>query len=296
MSNSRPKITIHHATLALLVSLISAIWSSLLFYSNIAEYLESPFSPGEDIGSTAYNVTFFLLLIVIGSFLILIIYKYRRSFLKIIFLVSIFITSISIFYIYFWAAEIILQVNLSEDIILFMALFLAFLFLALLQTKYECVIATSLLLYGTATGALFTFLMPAWSVIAVTLATSLFDIYSVFKGPLSKIIPGERGSFEERSEKLPPEKLPDELKVATVPFRGIHLGMGDVIFYSMTSSLSLVNPTVSILRWCLVSAALFLGVYITLKLLEKRPVLPALPIPAMLSIFTYLILRLIFQI
>lgn len=291
MPDSRPKITIQHAALALLVSSISAVWSSLLFYSNIAEYLESPFSPGEDIGSTAYNVTFFLLLIVIGSFLILIIYRYRRKLLKIIFLASIFVTSISIFYIYFWAAEIILQVNLSENIILFMAVFLAFLFLTLLQSKHEYVIAASLLLYGTATGALFTFLMPAWSVIAVTLATSLFDIYSVFKGPLSKIIPSERGNFEEVSE-----RLPDELKVATVPFRGIHLGMGDVIFYSMASSLSLVNPSISFLRWCLVSMGLFLGVYITLKLLEKRPVLPALPIPAMLSILTYLSLILVFKI
>jgi len=288
---SRPKITIQHAALALFVSLISAAWSSLLFYSNIAEHLESPFSPGEDIGSTAYNVTFFLLLIVIGSFLILIIYRYRRKLLKIIFLISIFVSSISIFYIYFWAVEIVLQVSLSENIILFIAVFLAFLFLALLQSNHEYVIATSLLLYGTATGALFTFLMPAWSVIAVTLATSLFDIYSVFKGPLSKIIPSERGNFKEASE-----KLPDELKVATVPFRGIHLGMGDVIFYSMASSLSLVNPTISFLRWCLVSMGLFLGVYITLKLLEKRPVLPALPIPAMLSILTYLILTLIFKI
>ncbi|HFC49686.1 MAG TPA: hypothetical protein ENJ59_03030 [Thermofilum sp.] len=291
MPGQHPKITVQHAVLALFISLISAIWGSLLFFSNITKYLESPFSPGEDLGSTVYNVTFFLLLIVAGSFFILIIYKYRRKLLKFIFLISIFVSSISIFYIYFWALEILLKINLNETLVFCIAIFLSLLFIVLLQSDRNYLFVTSLLIYGTAAGALFAFLMPAWSVVAVTLATSVFDIYSVFKGPLSKILPSERGNIEAVSE-----KLPDELKVATVPFKEVHLGMGDVVFYSMISSLSLISPTLSLLRWCLVSASLFLGVYLTLKFLEKRPVLPALPIPATLSIFTYLTLTQIFKI
>ena len=64
--------------------------------------------------------------------------------------------------------------------------------------------------------------------------------------------------------------------------------MGDVILYSSMGALALLSPRLDFLRFAIVLLSMLIGVHATLKLLEKRRYVAALPIPLSLSLATYL--------
>lgn len=97
---------------------------------------------------------------------------------------------------------------------------------------------------------------------------SLFDIYDVFKGPLKHLAQTSQNRAVS----------PLLVKVGT-----IEVGLGDLLFYSLAVGLaySLGGIVVAILSIITIKA----GMWITLKLLEKKPMLPGLPVPVLLSVF-----------
>jgi len=72
------------------------------------------------------------------------------------------------------------------------------------------------------------------------------------------------------------------LKGVTVPFLGIHIGLGDIIFYSMIVSGTYIYTNIT--HAFIIGMGICVGAFITFKLLEKRRALPALPIPIFLSL------------
>jgi len=97
---------------------------------------------------------------------------------------------------------------------------------------------------------------------------SLFDIYDVFKGPLKHLSQSTHGRAV----------APLLLKVGS-----IEVGLGDVLFYSLSVGLAYSSGGLLIAALALIS--LKIGIWITLKLLEKHRMLPGLPIPVLLSVF-----------
>ena len=174
-----------------------------------------------------------------------------------------------------------------QIIIIFLSIISA---LTIFYCKDEKPIFLILTFYGGLTGVLFTFMLPLWSIFAISIALALYDLYSVFRGPLNIIIkelyPSEDNSYETGKE-LPP------IRGAIVPISGLNIGLGDIVFYSLIISASILYPTLSYIRGIFVSIAVLIGNYVTLKLLEKYRYLPALPIPLLLGISTYLILLII---
>ena len=238
---------------------------------------------GEDPLSTVSNTIFFLVLLLTGSILLLLVYRLRQKALQVIFAFAITTTMFTILTIYLDAAAIAFGLRTSDELILMASLFGSLLSVALVALgRWRSLAAATILILGSFTGALLSCLIPPSSIIAIALTASIFDIYSVFRGPLSKILP-------KPSKDGVSGELPRELRWVVVPFRGLSIGLGDIIFYSMIASLAFSHPYLSITRWLAVSISLTLGNYLTLRLLRRRPVLPALPIPATLALATYII-------
>ncbi|MGQ9780842.1 MAG: hypothetical protein ACUVQ8_01100 [Nitrososphaeria archaeon] len=95
---------------------------------------------------------------------------------------------------------------------------------------------------------------------------SLFDIYDVFRGPLKHLT---QTSHDKGVSPL------------LVKVGSIEVGLGDLLFYSLSTALAYSVGGVAVAIPALITIKI--GMYITLKLLEKRLTLPGLPIPVLLS-------------
>lgn len=150
--------------------------------------------------------------------------------------------------------------------------------LALISLLGERSIALySLLLLASMTGigTLFDFSFGDLTKIVILVAYALFDLYSVYKGVLRKV-------FADRERAI---MIFSPLLVRLGP---LTVGVGDIIFYAMMLSFALQSsPT---LFW-VASAALVLSHALNLILLSRQRMIPALPIPVLVTLTTILVLK-----
>lgn len=116
-------------------------------------------------------------------------------------------------------------------------------------------------------GSYFASTIPILTALLLPLFFSLYDIYTVFRGPLKTLV----------------TTMPTETLTAISSKIGdFSLGTGDTVFYSMI-------PALAYFQFSLTSALISLvavdaGVAITLYLLSKSKLLPGLPIPMFLGL------------
>jgi presenilin-like A22 family membrane protease len=133
---------------------------------------------------------------------------------------------------------------------------------------YEIVI----LIFGGATGTLLGATIPLLSAITVLVLLAFYDVFAVFRGPVGKIaskglasIPGISFSFSD-----------------------VHVGLGDLVFYSM-----LVSRMYLSFGWLAFSAAsigVLLGSFFSFKMVEKKGMFPGLPFSILFGLLaTFLI-------
>ena len=108
---------------------------------------------------------------------------------------------------------------------------------------------------------------------------SLFDIYDVFKGPLKHL------AHTSQNRAVSPLLV----KVGT-----IEVGLGDLLFYSLSAGLAYSVGGIAVAILAIITIKV--GMWITLKLLEKRPMLPGLPVPVLLSVFVTSLFSLLIQV
>lgn len=111
-------------------------------------------------------------------------------------------------------------------------------------------------------GSYFASTIPILTALLLPLGFSLYDIYTVFKGPLRSLV-----------NDLPAESL----TAVSSKIGDFSVGTGDTVFYAMIPALAYYQFTVSSAFVALV--AVDIGVGITLYLLTKARLLPGLPIP-----------------
>jgi hypothetical protein len=125
-------------------------------------------------------------------------------------------------------------------------------------------------------GAFLGFSIPIFTGLVLLLGLSVYDIVSVYKGPIGKIAEQiDIGSFLG----------------AVINYRDLTIGMGDLVFYSM-----LINSTIlnfGFKSTLAASVGILSGSYGSLKILEKRDMFPGLPLPlisgiALAIIFSFL--------
>lgn len=127
--------------------------------------------------------------------------------------------------------------------------------------KGERLRAASIALLGAMTGTFLGSSIPLLTSIALLLALAVYDIVAVFRGPIGKI-----------AEIFPLEEFPG----ATLTYRGVTIGMGDVVFYSMLAGGAMVN--FGPLHYLLSSLGLLAGLWAGLRMLSRRAIFPGLPL------------------
>lgn len=104
--------------------------------------------------------------------------------------------------------------------------------------------------------------IPLFSSFALLLGLSIYDVISVYKGPIGKI--AERTDISS-------------FLGAVVNYDDLTIGMGDLVFYAMLINSALLNLGVQ--SMLAASAGILGGSYLALKMLEKKEIFPGLPLP-----------------
>ena len=119
----------------------------------------------------------------------------------------------------------------------------------------------AVIIVGSLTGTFLGASIPGLTAIVLLAALAVYDLISVYRGPIGKI--AEMTDLEE-------------FKGAVFTVGDLTIGMGDIVFYSMLVSTAMINlGTLAYLGgFTGVAAGSFLG----FKLLERREVLPGLPL------------------
>jgi len=116
-------------------------------------------------------------------------------------------------------------------------------------------------------GSYFASTIPILTALLLPLGFSLYDIYTVFRGPLKSLV-----------TTLPAESL----SAVSSKIGEFSIGTGDTVFYAMIPALAYFQFTVPTALVALI--AVDVGVVITLYLLSKARLLPGLPIPMFLGV------------
>lgn len=284
------KISIVHLVPLVATCVFTYLCTYILVFSNISELVEMPFMKEETYYATLYNTMLLLSLIVIGSLMLYILIKFKK--VKILeAIVKVLVASSIYSIVTIYVASICILLGLEYvDLLVFnitvLVLTVIFSYLVLF-TKKGFLAAFSTLLLGVSIGTLFGVTLPPWTVLAAAATVALWDVYAVFKGPLRALVDEIKSKEKVQEETYEPSFL----RGIALSFKGLIIGLGDIVFYSMLMSLALSSPKFSLERFILVSLSIVVGAYITLKTLEKgHRALPGLPIPVFLGITTYIIL------
>lgn len=129
---------------------------------------------------------------------------------------------------------------------------------------------TALILTGLLSaevGSYFASTIPILTALLLPLGFSLYDIYTVFRGPLRGLV-----------TTLPAESL----SAVSSKIGDFSIGTGDTVFYAMVPALAYYQFSESLAFVAI--AAVDVGVVITLYLLGRAKLLPGLPIPMFLGV------------
>ncbi len=128
-----------------------------------------------------------------------------------------------------------------------------------------------IVLIGGLTGTFLGVSIPTLTAIVLLLALAGYDLFAVYKGPIGKMA---------QSTDL------EEFTGAVFTYGDLTVGMGDMVFYSMLASNSMMN--FGPLPFLAASLGLIIGAYLGFKMLEGRDMFPGLPFAIILGlVFMY---------
>ncbi|MEM3429819.1 MAG: hypothetical protein QXH16_01390 [Candidatus Bathyarchaeia archaeon] len=148
---------------------------------------------------------------------------------------------------------------------LIMALTSTFLTVILISAVYRCgglIHAISLASIGSMTGSFLATVIPFLSAIVLLGALTLYDLISVYKGPVGKLA---------RNQSL------EDLTGAVFNVGDLTVGVGDMVFYSMLASVAF--SSFGPITYMMVSFGILFGTYLDIRILESTHYIPGLPIP-----------------
>ncbi len=116
-------------------------------------------------------------------------------------------------------------------------------------------------IFSASSSTLLAITLPLYAILILSLVLAAFDVYLVFKGPLSKGAPWLS---------------------LTVNLSDITIGVGDLIFYSLIPISIMIHK--GVMRMFISCLLINVGAAISVHLLSKREILPGLPIPLSLCL------------
>ena len=128
-----------------------------------------------------------------------------------------------------------------------------------------------IVLIGGLTGTFLGVSIPTLTAIVLLLALAGYDLFAVYKGPIGKM--AESTNLEEFTG-------------AVFTYGDLTVGMGDMVFYSMLASISMMN--FGPIPFLAAAVGLVIGAYLGFKMLEGRDMFPGLPFAIILGlVFMY---------
>ena len=218
-----------------------------------------------------------------GVIIVIAIKRKLEKILKIFFSIGLFISSVGVFWLHGYLINIsyldyvtastplFILVKWVELITAVIGLIVGYLsFVIFILDKGNLIMRNvTIFILGIAIGSLFGLILHAATFFTMLVLISLFDIYSVFRGPISKIFGKTNLSVMPHNDSIE-ERL-------------IGIGIGDFVFYSalvvfISSNYGLILGACSII-------GIVVGIRITEKMLYRYNKFPGLPIPIFLSLF-----------
>lgn len=126
---------------------------------------------------------------------------------------------------------------------------------------------TAIVLIGGMTGTFLGVSIPTLTAVALLLALAAYDLFAVYRGPIGKMA---------QSTDL------EEFTGAVFTYSDLTVGMGDMVFYSMLASISMMN--FGPLPFLAASIGLIVGAFLGFKMLEGRDMFPGLPFAIVLGL------------
>jgi len=291
--------------LPLIITIIISLCFSILgLYSGFFNFSTAFIPEGQGGIDPLIGLINALILIIIaasGAFLIYLLLKHNKEmFLKYFFFITFFL--ISGFMLFLFGLSILNlfpYVDLIHFILVIVISFITGFIISLMiffEKFYKKLIVKNigLLVFGALVGSFLGLVLPIWTSLLLLVGLSIYDIFAVFKGPIKKIVElneKRNNNFLKMSYSMPDYEI----------------GLGDLTFYSMLACLSLkigfdtpfINEfgVIGVFLPCICSIiGIILGAILTFKLLEKREMLPGLPISIGLGLVFFGISILIFWI
>src|SRR5271157_797841 len=145
-------------------------------------------------------------------------------------------------------------------------------------------------IFGVLIGSYLAVVIPTWTSLVILMGFALYDIYSVRKGPI-----------KEMMKKLDPGMESDTLTAADLDDISIDIGIGDLAFYSMLTSITLIssdwggpalvaatgNMGLYIIPFIAAVVGVLIGAWISFELVKKNKILPGLPMSIFIGIGLY---------
>jgi hypothetical protein len=283
-----------------LIAIICAGILTYLTYAVAGVQIEGGYFSEAEYGFAAglLNGIIFTVIAVVSAFIIIFLVKKRGiNVLKYIFGFSIgFLTILQtlffaeiILYLIFISLPPFPNIQLTYDItyyIMFGGIIAISIYLIYKYFTTESLfIKNFIILYvGLLTGALLGIMMPLWTTIAILIGISLWDIFAVLykKGPIKQMI--------DLASDISDEEIEEKIKAGELEYdtSRLELGIGDLVFYSMLSSATLII-TENLIILILTALAIIIGTGITIQGLKRNKILPGLPISIFLGLGTFLI-------
>lgn len=215
------------------------------------------------------NALYFVILVAIGA--VLIYFLIRRHGSRLIMIISGFAMTAAAFLLsaFYLASALTLawwDVPYADAIILVVSIAVTVTVDWIIFRGRSSHAAVVVLMIGGALGTFLGFSIPTASTVFILGFLSVYDTYTVYRGPVGKIA---RTGL-------------DKLKGLSFSFREVQMGLGDLTFYSMLSGhMLLYFGYVS----CLTAmVGIMIGCIISFRMLEKKGMFPGLPFPITLGL------------
>ncbi len=249
-----------------------------------------PFNQSNTVESSVYNVLIVIMLMIAMTGLIYAMVKYGkiRLFTAVkAALITILVFSMILFFmgIFSYQYGAFLLYNAFVFYALAIVVSAIIVYCALAREGVCSVI--SITLYSSMAGTILSITFPPLTLLILPAALAIYDIFMVYKGLLGRLV--ESNGNEERREKR------NILKGLMVDLGDLGVGVGDLVVYSMISSLDIISSIrygvfIAFLTVLGSIVGVSIGFIITIKvLLPRRGYAPALPIPVALGLIPFII-------
>jgi hypothetical protein len=269
---------------------LAGLLAYITYYSAGIQITATVFSEQQygTAGSAVLNGVFFFVIAAISSVLIVLIVKRRGiNSLRVIMTVTFLFLGVVLFI--FFGQGVLVIFNLPDfsffvliAISGVLGVFMAYVFYVQkfsIQSKNVVILA-----FGILIGAFMGIIMPTWTTMAILIGISLWDIISVRRGPIKQLFQLIDPEFQETEAGQAPEFEPIPKDVFWQA--AMEIGIGDIAFYSMLASQSLIS-TNSLFVWALTTIGILIGAFWTLRLIRKNKILPGLPLSIFIGIGMY---------